>query len=407
MQARPARGLPATDSFPVHPYGGDLRLDYVAPPTFAFGADQFGTYVGGGTALYFSDLLGRKELVTGLQVNGGLKDIAATLGYTSYGHRANWGIVAQQQPIRTGSFAVGTDSINGQEALVQQSTLYRQTYRELGFGVTYPFNRFDRLEGWVSYQNIGFDIQQQTQAFSLNTGQQLLDTKEDLPAPNALNLGQFTAALVHDNAILGATSPLKGSRARLEVTPTIGSLDFATVLGDLRKYVIPFRPVTIAGRILHYGRYGGDAEDDRLQPLFLGYSGLVRGYTVGSFSAAECSPTPAEPNGCPAFDRLVGSRLLVGNLEVRAPLFRLLGIGSGYYGGPLPTEIALFGDAGWAWDDAHPLSLSSGGRKPVFSTGVALRVNLLGFAIVEGALVRPLNRPDDSWMFQLSLVPGF
>ncbi len=407
LQANPVDGLPASDSFPVHPYDGDLHLDYVAPPTFAFGADQFGTYVGGGTALYFGDLLGRKNLVTGLQVNGGLKDIAAQVGYTSLAHRANWAIEAQQQPIRTGAFAVGTDTVNGQGALVQQSLLYRQTYRQLSFGVSYPFNRFDRAETWVAYQNIGFDIQQQTRAYSLTTGQLLINDKQNLPAPSSLNLGQMSAALVHDNAILGATSPLKGSRARLEITPTIGSLTFATVLGDAREYLTPFSPVTVAARIMHYGRYGGDAEDRRLAPLFLGYQGLVRGYTIGSFSANECHPTAADPQACPAFDQLVGSRILVGNLEVRAPLFRLLGIGSGYYGGPLPTEIALFADGGWAWDNAHPLSLSNGGRRPVFSTGVALRVNLLGFAVVEGALVRPLDRPDKGWMFQLSLVPGF
>ena len=62
--------------------------------------------------------------------------------------------------------------------------------------------------------------------------------------------------------------------------------------------LVPVRPFTLAARLLHYGRYGSDAEDSRLQPLYLGWPGLVRGYTVGSFDASECHPTAADPTGC-------------------------------------------------------------------------------------------------------------
>ena len=73
---------------------------------------------------------------------------------------------------------------------------------------------------------------------------------------------------------------------------------------------MPIRPVTIAARVLHYGRYGSGAEDQRLYPLFVGYPDLVRGYDTGSFSASECG---TQANGsCPVFDSLVGSRMLVG-----------------------------------------------------------------------------------------------
>ncbi len=34
---------------------------------------------------------------------------------------------------------------------------------------------------------------------------------------------------------------------------------------------------------MHYGRYGSDAEDPRLIPLFLGYPEFVRGYGIDSF----------------------------------------------------------------------------------------------------------------------------
>ena len=159
----------------------------------------------------------------------------------------------------------------------------------------------------------------------------------------------------------------------------MGSLDYVGVLGDFRRYFMPVRPFTLAARLLHYGRYGNGGEDPRLQPLFLGYPGLVRGYSFGSFDASECNPGPGEdPNSCPVFDQLLGSRMVVGNAELRFPLFGVLGIGSGYYGA-FPIEFAIFGDGGLAWDTHHnPSVFGSGSRDPVFSAGAGLRINLLG-----------------------------
>ena len=68
-----------------------------------------------------------------------------------------------------------------------------------------------------------------------------------------------------------------------------GTLTYGGVLADYRRY---FMPVAAVHRwrcaALHYGRYGADAEDPRLPPLFIGYQGLVRGYDFGSFDANEC-----------------------------------------------------------------------------------------------------------------------
>ena len=169
---------------------------------------------------------------------------------------------------------------------------------------------------------------------------------------------------------------------------------------------MPVRPFTLAARLLHYGRYGSDAEDSRLQPLFLGWPGLVRGYRVGSFGASECHPTAADPNGCPAFDRLLGSRMVVGNLELRFPLFGALGIGSGYYGA-FPIDFAIFGDGGLAWDSANEPALTGGSRDAVFSAGAGLRINLFGFAVGELNLVHPFERPDKSWVWEFTLQQGF
>jgi outer membrane protein assembly factor BamA len=167
---------------------------------------------------------------------------------------------------------------------------------------------------------------------------------------------------------------------------------------------MPARPWTLAARVMHVGRYGRDAEDPRLSPLFLGYPSLVRGYNTGSFDASEC---PTDPNaGCPAFDRLLGTRMLVGNAELRFPLLGVLGVGSGYYGA-FPIEAAIFADGGVAWLRGNEPTFLGGGRSGVASAGAALRLNLLGYAIGEVDFVRPFQRPGKGWYWEFSLAPGF
>ncbi|HEY9013852.1 MAG TPA: BamA/TamA family outer membrane protein, partial [Gemmatimonadales bacterium] len=403
----PTTGLPADSQFAVKPYKPGLSLTYVGQPTLAVGASQFGTYIGGGASLYFSDLLGNHNLVTGLNVQGSVKDINALVGYQNLTHRLNWGVVADQIPYTTGQFAQGTATVGGEPALVEQELLQRQTNRDF-FGVlAYPFSPVQRVEFQAGFSNISFDTEFHTRAFSLLTGEQLVDDSQDLPSGSALNFGSASAAWVYDNSFTGATGPILGQRFRFEVSPNVGSLSFVGGLADYRRYFMPVRPFTLAFRLLHYGRYGRGGEDQRLQPLFLGYPGLVRGYSYGSFDASECHPTVDDPNGCPVYDQLLGSRMVVGNAELRFPFLGALGIGSGYYGA-FPVDFTVFADGGLAWDTTHdPSIFASGTRKPVFSAGAGFRINLLGFAIAEIDLVRPFDRPDKGWVWQFELQPGF
>ena len=402
----PDTGLPTNPQFAVEPYKAKLSLTYVGQPSLIAGSSQFGTYVGGGASLYFSDQLGNHNLVTGLQINGSLKDLTALVGYQNLTHRLNWGAVIQQVPYATGAFAEGLATIQGEPAIVDQQLIDRQTNRDIQGLVSYPFNTVQRLEFSAGYTNISFDTELRTQAFSAITGEQLLDSTENLPAGRALNLGVGSAALVFDNSFFGATGPILGQRYRLEASPTFGSLNFVGVLADYRRYFMPARPVTLAVRLLHYGRYGSGGEDPRLQPLFLGYTGLVRGYHLGSFDPSECHATAADPNGCPVFDQLLGSRMVVGNAELRFPLFGALGVGSGYYGA-LPIDFFVFGDAGVAWDSANQPKITGGDRATIYSAGTGLRMNLFGFAVAELDLVKPFQRPDKGWVWELNFQPGF
>ena len=396
-------GLPGAAAAPVTSYHPSLSLDYIAQPYLAVGSSSLGTFVGGGATLVWSDILGNQNLITGLQVNGGLKDIGAVLAYQNQRQRLNWGVAAQQVPLRTGAFAAGFGTLNGQSVYIEQADLFRQTARSLTGIASYPLSRVQRIELSAGAQNISFDRELQTRVFDPTGTQLLSDRKETLPAPNALNLGVGSAALVYDNSYFGATSPILGSRYRFEVDPMVGSLRMISVLADYRRYVMPVRRLTLAARVVHAGRYGRDAQSSALFPLFLGDQQLVRGYNIGSFSAAEC---PATGTTCPAFDRLVGSRVLVGNVEARLPLLGALGIGSGYYGA-LPIETAVFADAGVAWNQSDQSSLFNVRRQGVTSVGAALRMNLFGFAVAELDYVKPFQRPDKGWYWQFSLSPGF
>lgn len=402
----PQFGLESDTSFAITKYHAKLALDYIGQPYLAAGADRFGTYIAGGAALFFSDLLGDRNLVTAVQVTNNFNDFTALVGYQNTKHRWNWGGFVEQVPYITGSFNSGVTQINGEDAVVEQQLLVRQINREAAGLLAYPFNRVRRMEFSGGYRNITFSQELDTQAFSLNTGSRIVNEKNNLPSPSAINLFEASAALVYDNSFFGATSPILGQRYRFEVDPSLGSLVYFSGLADFRKYIMPLKPFTIAFRGLHYGRYGRDSEDVRLSPLFLGYPGLVRGYDFYSFSASECSGSTL--GGCPVVDQLFGSRLLVTNLELRFPLYTLVTLGRGFFYGFLPIEIAAFYDAGVAWtSDDKAFFFSGGDRNLVSSVGMALRVNLGGYIVLEFDYVHPYDRPQKGWIWQFSFTPGF
>lgn len=400
-----SQGLPQQSSVDlasaVKAYHPKLSLDFIAQPSLAIAADRFGTYVGGGVTLYWSDMLGDHNLVTMAQVNGRIEDFAALLAYGNRKSRLNWMVGIQQIPYITGAFGIGQDA---QGNYVEQVERFKQNNRELSGIVAYPFNRSRRIEASIGVSQISFSHEIRTTTFDPNTGGVIDDRTDELPAPGSLTLFSTTAAMVHDNSFFGATGPILGDRWRLEADPTWGTLQFVTALADYRKYIMPVRPFTLAGRILHVGRYGRNSEDDRMYPLFIGYPSLVRGYDIGSFNATECGNNA---NTCPVFDQLVGSRLLVANVELRFPPFGLLGLGGGYYGF-LPVDAGVFYDAGVAWTGAEGAQLfGNGPRHIVRSAGISFRMNLLGYAIGQMDIVHPFDRPQKDWMLRFSLTQGF
>ena len=401
--ANTTQDLPAASAFKEDPYSSKLSLVGVGQSVGVSSNSMFGTYVGGGIALQFSDVLGNHLLGTGVSINGGAKDVSASVSYLNRTSRWNWGVFGERVPLLSGTVNQGFTTVDGQTVFVERQDLFRETYMQAGAMVYYPFSRSTRLEFSGAGRRISFDREVRDSYFDPNTFVFLGEEVTKLPSLDALNLADVGAALVRDTSLFGATSPIRGQRARLEVSPTFGDLRMTNVSIDFRQYAMPKQPVTFAMRFLHAGRYGESAEDERLTPLFLGYPTLVRGYDVNSFRASECSITP--DGSCPEFDRLLGSRVAVFNGEIRIPAGGLFTGRLDY--GPVPVELIAFFDAGVAWNRGQRPSFANGTRDWVTSAGFGARVNLLGFAIGEFNIARPLNRAGRGWMFVFNLRPGF
>jgi Tol biopolymer transport system component len=412
-------GLVDPLTFEDDEYSAALSLDFIAQPTLAFGASDFGVFFAGGASLFWSDLLGDQNLQTLLQINTTRGDIikgtAAIVAYENRRSRWNWAMIGGQVPFVTSSFRFADVELEGQPVRVFQETRFFEIDREVTGLMSYAFNRASRIEFGGSARQIDFDAEIEEVGINLITGAIVIDDKFDVPdcgpddqffnncAPASIYMGSVSAALVYDTSIFGGTSPILGQRYRLEVEPTFGTLNFVTLLGDIRRY---FRaaPFTLAGRVLHFGRYGGDSDDPRVGRLFIGQPSLVRGYDDNSFDVFECqTPGAGVIGGCPVFDQLLGSRVGVANVELRLPL--LGGIGLIRAPGVPPIEIAGFFDIGKAWTAVEGNRF--GDRGYVKSAGALARINLFGFAIAEIDYVFPFDRPEKKSVWQFSLTPGF
>jgi Tol biopolymer transport system component len=399
----PKTGLPAVPAFPSRGYSPKLSLLGIGQSVGLSTGGPFGTYAQGGLSMLFSDMLGDHIVSASVDVNGRVRDIGGQLAYYNRQSRWNWGVFGSHAPLLSGSARAGFTTVGNQLVYVEEVLFDRQTYSTFGGSVSYPLSRTTRVELSAAGEHIGFTGEIETRFYDPVTGQLLQTDREDLPGGPGLTLARTGGAFVGDSTVFGLTGPILGQRFRFEAAPTFGQLSMTTMTADYRKYFMPVQPVTWATRLLHYGRYGSGSEDSRLYPLFLGYSSLVRGYDANSFEASEC--TVAADGSCPEFDRLIGSRMIVINTELRAPAVGLFTGNLSY--GALPVELFSFFDAGVAWTKNLKPSFAGGTRDWVSSAGFGARINALGYLIAELSVVRPLNREGRGWMFAFNLSPGF
>ncbi len=433
--SHPLVGLVSGNDFTIEPYHSSFSLDAISQPSIGVQTGgYFGTGFAGGIAALWGDQLSDRQIYTVLQANGTVKDIGGAVQYINLRHRWNWSLGIEHIPYLTGYTALGPDSLYP-GAIDYQQILQRIYVDQLAFNTQYPFSTTRRVEFGLSATRLGYDteIDQYTIAPDGSIISANRITGASYPSTSYL---QGDLALVSDNSNSAYVGPVSGERWRLEVNPTIGKLNFDGVLADYRRYFF-HNPFTLAIRALHYGRYGRDAENygvGGLYPIYLGEETLIRGYGYGSFSPSECVATSStNPNACPVFDRLLGSRVDVFNLEFRIPL-----LGSPAFGliptNFLPVQIAPFFDGGIAYSSDQPpdfrwatsankipascastvaqqqqslYGINCVDHIPVFSAGITTRVNLLGYLILETYLAHPFQRPGKNWVVGVQLAPAW
>jgi hypothetical protein len=404
MLADQNRGLPAAGTAPAsHPYNSHMTLDMLGQPTISVGiAGRVGGFVSGGMSAYFSDMLGDHLLSVSGTVSSSYLDFGGQVAYVNRQHRWNWGLVADATPYRVDQISAANDFANNHVVLTD--AIHRQQILGGMFFTALPLDQARRIELSAGAQSIFSSVETKVATYDGSSLRLLSTTSVRVPADITLHLAQTSAAYVYDTSLFGAIDSIFGQRYRLEVDQIGGTLNYTGLLADFRRYFMPKRPITVAVRALHYGRYGADSEDPRLVQLYAGYPELVHGYGFGSFTPADCYFVGAVYQ-CTAADNLIGSRMLVGNLEVRAPLLGLFRGDLQY--GQVPVEVAAFADAGVTWTRLDLPTFLGGDRSVLRSVGGAVRVNIFGFLPLELSAAKPLDRLYHSWQWQLGIRTGF
>ncbi len=386
-------------------YEASLQLDYIGQPSIGVGADAFGSYIGGGTSAYFSDMLGNRSLGVRLSANGTIKDIGGQVFYLNQKKRWNWGVGVQHTPFLRQYYGRGPTSVR----LIRHRTFIDAAQGILAF----PLSSTRRIEGGFGFTRYSYDVEQDI--YYLDAWGRVVDlerTAVDEYERDPLNLASASLAFVGDNSFSAFTGPVRGERFRIGSQAYVGTVNFNVLTFDYRRYFNNGGPVTLAARGLHIGRYGDiqKLDEKHLGTYFLGFETLIRGYAFESFNQRQECSVSLRGSSCPEIDRLFGHRLGVANVELRFPFTGIeeFGLVNFPY---IPIEFTAFTDVGLAWDSERPGALvwsrESAERIPLVSSGFSARFNVLGFLILEGYYAYPWQRPGKGWHWGFHIAPGW
>lgn len=302
----------------------DYRLRFSTDLIYAGGGFSTFSGVNGLTQIQFSDLLGDHRISFGTNLVFDLRNSDYFVQYGNFKNRVNWLFNLSHT-----SYSFQTFS---SEAL---------RYRYFSGGVTaqYPFNKFQRIDFTLSGVNIAQDVT----IFGV-------DSTDNKSRGFAYPQITFTS----DKTIPGYITPQAGFRYAIGVSGsppiTENTLQFASVLGDFRKYF------DLGNRYSFAVRGSGGASIGRdSQTFFLGglQGWINRKYAdnvtpFDQFFDTFLSP-PAIPLRGHEYFAITGDKFSLLNAEFRFPLFAAI------LPGPIPilplynlTGVA-FVDAGMAW----------------------------------------------------------
>jgi outer membrane protein assembly factor BamA len=278
----------------------------------------------GNTVISFSDVLGDHRLIgiTSLQID--LKNSDYGLAYYYLPSRINYGV----------------EAFHTAEFVFLQRGFRDYLYRFRNFGavvsMSYPLNRFYRIDAGLSYLNV---------------------SQDNLDDPNevAQDVDYIipTLSFIHDNVLYGYTSPVDGTRYRFNVFGSPGftqkEYSFYSVISDYRTYFLFGTDYSFAFRLS--GGYSGGANPQR---FFIGGidNWINRRFAHGGIPINSASDfaflTEAVPLRGFDYAQQIGTKYALMNMEFRFPLIRYLVTGA------LPILFSnilgtAFIDVGSAW----------------------------------------------------------
>lgn len=404
-----ALALPDTAKFEDYAYHIRFQPDYVARPSIGYAPDNYGRNVFGGTTVVLSDMLGNHRLAIAGEINGRMSEAQTYLGYTNLGQRRQYNTAFSQFPyyfLSNDSLLTDPDVPN-LKTEKQEITIY--VARQLQGSMSYPFNRFTRIEVGGGYNTVG------RQRLFLNRkilGSAATEFNPDSTVKDAsLNYAESHVAYVSDNTLFGYTGPIFGRRYRFQVTPVVGNLNWIEYLADYRRYdAIIFNYLTFATRLYSSISVG---KDETQFMKYIARPDFVRGYDRNNTLFLTCPIVGASSVNCSAV-QLLGSRVAVANAELRFPLVRRVELGLLPIALP-PLDGLFFYDAGMAWSKnqtvygGRPADYDGNKQRyPLRSYGFGLRLNMFNYAILRWDYAVPLDQPGGRRGFWTwSLWPSF
>lgn len=420
-------------------YRPQFKLDYLSSNGVGASVGRFGTGLSSGIQGIFSDILGRNQIFATAAVNGEIYDFGAQVAYVNQQGRINYGGAVSHIPYVSGYYVQkvqeGTNPDKTGYNYIEGYDIIRTFEDQAQVFGAYPFSKIFRFEAgtgasrysyridrWGDYYEAAVDSVGNVSVapYPWDSDKHKLSKEEAQSyygaSFNSFTIYQLNAALVGDNSYFGVTSPLSGFRFRLGIEGYLGDYNFYALTADFRKYV-RIKPVTLAGRLYSYSRFGKD--QNALYQMYIGYPYLIRGYEPQSFYNSNST------NSTSYIDMLSGSKIAVANFEVRLPFTgpeKLAAFPSKF----LFTDLNLFFDAGLAYNNNSKISWSTdlnkatyavpdGGfssvpveRSPAISAGLSLRVNMFGYFVLEPYFAIPFSRDDvKGGVFGLTFAPGW
>jgi hypothetical protein len=389
-------GLPSGAAFSVAPYDDSLHVESWSQPYVGAAA---GSGAGGLLQATFGftlgDTLRDRQVGATFRAGTAKDDFAAQVAYLSRKGQWSWGAATGFAPSR---FVGARRALfkNG-ETNTRETTHLHYSNQWVSLISRYDVSRVTRFEFRGGIRRTGFEWETVSRVLEAATGDTVSRGVHDTPAGDPVYVAEGQVAFVRDTSISGPTSPILGERYRVEVEPAVGGLAYANVRLDARRYMMPIRPVTLAVRVQHTGRYGPGAGDPRLTPLLLGLQSMVRGYDMTRYAADECGRTALS---CSLVDELAGSRFGVMNVELRAPVMGLLTGDLDY--GRLPVEAIAFADGAFLWTNAANRT----DRDRFRSVGAGARINMGGL-VFEATAAHRFDGGDRGWTANLLIRRGF